>query len=64
MAAELGRPEADFRDKAGRILEAAKTNGLILRLVGALAFNFHCPTFAYLQESLGRFFTDIDRKSG
>lgn len=60
MVAELGNPEPDFRDEARRILEAAQARGLTLRLAGALAFNFHCPAFARLQESLGRFFTDID----
>jgi hypothetical protein len=31
-----------------------------LRLLGALAFHIHCPKFSYMQEMLGRSFTDID----
>jgi hypothetical protein len=41
-------------------MDAAKTEGVLLRLLGALAFNIHCPEFSYMQGILGRTFTDID----
>lgn len=39
---------------------AAKTEGVLLRLLGALAFHIHCPKFSYMQGMLERTFTDID----
>ena len=41
-------------------MDAAKKEGVLLRLMGALAFHMHCPKFSYMQEMLGRTFTDID----
>jgi len=41
-------------------MDAAKTEGVLMRLLGALAFHTHCPKFSYMQEMLGRAFTDID----
>src|SRR5271157_4786164 len=41
-------------------MDAAKAEGVLLRLLGALAFHMHCPKFSYMQEMLGRTFTDID----
>jgi len=41
-------------------MNAAKKEGVLLRLMGALAFHMHCPKFSYMQEMLGRTFTDID----
>ncbi len=49
-----------FEDEALRIINAAQSKGIMLRLLGALAFHYHCPNFSYLQESLGRKYTDID----
>ena len=34
--------------------------GLVLRLLGSLAFRLHCPEYGYLQKQLGRAYTDID----
>jgi hypothetical protein len=34
--------------------------GLLLRVIGSLAFQLHCPQFGYLQAALGRAYTDID----
>ncbi len=53
----------DFYDERTRILEALagpEYAHVLLRLIGALAFRTHCPQFGYLQEALGRVFTDID----
>jgi hypothetical protein len=49
-----------FRDEAQRIVGAAKEESVLLRVIGALAFNMHCPKFGYLQEALGRTYTDLD----
>jgi hypothetical protein len=53
-------PRHDFLQEAYRITDAAKTEGILLKLLGALAFHIHCPKFSYIQEMLGRSFTDID----
>jgi hypothetical protein len=50
----------DFLGEAQRIAAAAKSEGLVLKLLGALAFNLRCPEFSYIQQKLGRSFTDID----
>ena len=58
-----GEIRPDFYDERTRILEALATDEnrhILLRLIGALAFRTHCPQFGYLQEALGRVFTDID----
>jgi len=58
--AKYGDVRPDFLEEANRILDAAKHEGVLLRLLGALAFHIHCPKFSYMQEMLGRSFTDID----
>jgi len=53
----------DFLEERTRILQALaedENQHIILRLIGALAFRTHCPEYGYLQEALGRVFTDID----
>jgi hypothetical protein len=60
ILAKYGSPRHDFLPEAHRIMDAAKTEGVLLRLLGALAFHIHCPKFSYMQEMLGRSFTDID----
>jgi hypothetical protein len=57
---KYGDVRADFLEEVNRILDAAKTEEILLRLLGALAFHIHCPKFSYMQEMLGRTFTDID----
>ncbi len=54
------RPEAGFREEASRLSDGARERGVVLRLVGALAFRLHCPKFGHMQDLLGRQFTDID----
>jgi len=58
--AKYGDARPDFLEETNRILDAAKKEGVLLRLLGALAFHIHCPKFSYMQELLGRTFTDID----
>ena len=57
---KYGNAHSDFLQEVNRILDAAKAEGVLLRLLGALAFHIHCPKFSYMQEMLGRTFTDID----
>jgi hypothetical protein len=50
----------EFVDEALRIVHAAQSESVLLRLLGALAFNIHCPKFSYIQQALGRSFSDLD----
>jgi hypothetical protein len=43
-----------------QILKASSEANILLRVIGSLAFQMHCPTFGYLQEAMGRAYTDID----
>jgi len=43
-----------------RIVEEAKKRDVHLRLLGAIAFQIHCPKFSYLSTKLDRVLTDID----
>lgn len=47
-------------DKAQQIVKKANENGLLLRLLGATAFIYHCPAHAYLYKKLNRRLTDVD----
>ena len=49
-----------FENELKRIVEASNEAGLILRVIGSLAFQMHCPKYGYLQEAMGRAYTDID----
>lgn len=49
-----------FENEVKRITEAARQGGLMLRLLGSLAFQVHCPQYGFLQAKLGRAYTDID----
>ena len=41
-------------------LRQPENQHIVMRLLGALAFRTHCPQFGYIQDDLGRQFTDID----
>ena len=59
--AEQGRAERDkFENELKRILKAADEAGVVLRVIGSLGFQMHCPKFGYLQQAMGRAYTDID----
>lgn len=49
-----------FESEGDRLLASAADEGVVLRLLGALAFAKRCPEHAHLQERLGRVYTDID----
>jgi hypothetical protein len=52
--------KAEFEAEAARLVAAARESGVTIRLLGALAFAHRCPEHAYLQDALGRVYTDID----
>jgi hypothetical protein len=52
--------QAEFESEADRLLALAESQGVTLRLLGALAFKKRCPNHAYLQAALGRRYTDVD----
>ena len=53
----------DFYTERSRILNALAEDDhkhIVMRLIGALAFRTHCQQFGYIQDKLGRVFTDFD----
>jgi hypothetical protein len=59
--AEQGRAERDkFENELKRILKASEEAGVLLRVIGSLGFQMHCPKYGYLQQAMGRAYTDID----
>src|SRR5512136_616280 len=60
---KYGKIVEDFYKEQTRILEALsqpENSQIIMRLIGALAFRTHCPEYGYIQDRLGRIFTDFD----
>jgi hypothetical protein len=60
MGAQDQQERRRFEDEVQRIVAASDRSGLILRLLGSLAFHAHCPRYGYLQAEMGRAYTDID----
>jgi hypothetical protein len=60
MSAQDSIERAKFENEVRRIVEAGNQAGLTLRLLGSLAFQFHCPAHGGLQAQMGRAYTDID----
>jgi hypothetical protein len=59
--AEQGRAEREmFENELKRVLNASQNAGIILRVIGSLAFQKHCQKYGYLQAVMGRAYTDID----
>jgi hypothetical protein len=56
---EFPEPDA-LLIKADEIINESDKRNLTLRLIGALAFHKHCPTYGYIQKKTNRVFTDID----
>lgn len=55
------RAERDkFENELKRIIQAGDEAGVVLRVIGSLAFQMHCPKYGYLQAAMGRAYTDID----
>lgn len=58
---EQDRAEREkFENELKRILKASDDAGIILRVIGSLAFQTHCQKYGYLQAAMGRAYTDID----
>lgn len=49
-----------FEEELDRILTASCEAGVKLRVIGSLAFQMHCSEYGYLQEEMGRAYTDLD----
>jgi hypothetical protein len=58
---EQDRSEREkFENELKLILKTSGEANILLRVIGSLAFQMHCPQFGYLQAAMGRAFTDID----
>ncbi len=58
---EQDRSEREkFENELKRILKASGDAGIMMRVIGSLAFQMHCQRFGYLQQAMGRAYTDID----
>jgi hypothetical protein len=58
---EQDRSERErFENELKKILKASDESAILLRVIGSLAFQMHCPQFGYLQAAMGRAYTDID----
>lgn len=60
MAPQDSAERARFENELQRIIKASVEVGLTLRVIGSLAFQIHCPKYGYLQQVMGRAYTDID----
>jgi len=60
MGAQDSAEREKFENEVKRLTEAAQQAGVMLRLLGSLAFHVHCPQYGFLQAKLGRAYTDID----
>jgi hypothetical protein len=60
MGAQDSAERQKFEDELKHILQVSSDEGVTLRVIGSLAFQFHCPKYGYLQAALGRAYTDID----
>jgi len=49
-----------FENELKAILKASDDANILLRVIGSLAFQMHCPKYGYLQAAMGRAYTDID----
>jgi hypothetical protein len=49
-----------FIQYADQVVDDAQKQGALLRLLGAVAFNIHCPTYGHFQAEANRYFTDLD----
>ena len=60
MGAQDSAERERFESEVKRIIEAGNQAGVLLRVLGSLAFHIHCPRVGYLQAEMGRAYTDID----
>ncbi len=60
MAVQDDAERGKFESELVRIINAGDQAGLLLRVLGSLAFHMHCPRVGHLQARMGRAYTDID----
>jgi len=60
MGAQDRAERERFEGELKRIIKASDEAGILLRVIGSLAFQMHCPEYGHLQEAMGRAYTDID----
>lgn len=60
MGAQDSAERVKFENEVKRIIDTGNQAGVLLRLLGSLAFHAHCPKLGYLQAEMGRAYTDID----
>ncbi len=60
MAPQDRQERQRYEEELQRILQASREAGVTLRVLGSLAFQLHCPKYGFLQEKMGRAYTDID----
>jgi hypothetical protein len=49
-----------FESELRRVIGASSKTGIMLRVIGSLAFQMHSQKYGYLQAAMGRAYTDID----
>jgi len=59
MATPVG-PQQDLVKEALRVVEEAKKQNVVLRVMGAIAVRIHCPNLVDLHRSMGREISDMD----
>ncbi len=60
MAVQDDAERGKFESELKRIITAGDQAGVLLRVLGSLAFHMHCPRVGSLQAEMGRAYTDID----
>lgn len=60
MGAQDRSEREKFENELKAILKASDDANILLRVIGSLAFQMHCPQYGYLQAAMGRAYTDID----
>jgi hypothetical protein len=60
MGAQDQAERQKYEDELQRIIDASSQAGIVLRVIGSLAFQMHCPNYGYLQAAMGRSYTDLD----
>lgn len=60
MGAQDRSEREKFENELKAILKASDDADILLRVIGSLAFQMHCPQYGYLQAAMGRAYTDID----
>jgi hypothetical protein len=60
MAPQDAAERSRFESELQRIIAGGQEAHVVMRVLGSLAFQLHCPKYGYLQQKLGRAYTDID----